>query len=285
VEEHDVVIEGFRPGVAERRGVGPDAALSRTPRLVYGRMTGGGQDGPLSQAAGHDITYLALSGALEPVCGADGAPVPPLNLLGDFGGGGMSLAVGVLAALWHARECGEGQVVDASILDGTALLTVMHQSMLASGTWSAPRGHNVFDGGAPFYRVYRTRDDRYVAVGAIEPAFLAALLDGLGLSEDPVAAQAGAPEHWPAATERLAEVFAQRDRDEWAAVFADRDACVAPVLSPDEAAAHPHLSARGTYLDVDGIRHPAPTPRFSRTPLDPPRPARPIRSVRRAGRR
>jgi alpha-methylacyl-CoA racemase len=262
----DAFTEGFRPGVAERLGVGPDDLLEINPRLVYGRMTGWGQDGPRAADAGHDVGYLALSGALAPSVGDGGRPVPPLNMLGDFGGGGMLLAVGVLSALFSAQQTGQGQVVDASILDGSALLTAMHQSMLASGMWQRPPGGNLFDGGAPFYRVYRTADDKWLSVGAIEPKFYAALLDGLGVDADP--AEQFDQEHWPELRVAFATRIAAYSRDEWVQVFAGRDACVVPVLEPDEAAADPHVIAREVYVDRGGIRHPAPAPRFSETPTE-----------------
>jgi alpha-methylacyl-CoA racemase len=269
VDRADILIEGFRPGVAERLGFGPDVALGRNPRLVYGRMTGWGQDGPYAALAGHDLTYLAVAGVLDAFAAEDGRPVPPLNLLGDFGGGGMLLALGVVSALWHARESGQGQVVDAAIVDGVAAMTAMHQSMLGSGLWHAPRGANLFDGGAPFYRCYRTADDRWLAVGAIEPVFYDRFVSGLGVPADEVGAAQLDPTQWP----RLAEVFAERIAAQplahWVAVFADLDACVAPVLTVQEARDDPHLSARGAYAAVPGspgLVQPAPAPRFSATP-------------------
>ncbi|MFC6703901.1 CaiB/BaiF CoA transferase family protein [Flexivirga alba] len=239
----DVLTEGFRPGVAERLGLGPDDLRAVNPRLVYGRMTGWGQDGPRAGDAGHDLGYLALSGALAPSVGDGGRPVAPLNMLGDFGGGGMLLAVGVLSALFSAQQTGEGQVVDASILDGTALLTAMHQSMLASGMWQQPPGGNLFDGGAPFYRVYRTADDKWLSVAAVEPKFYATLLDGLGVDADP--AEQYDQVHWPELRVTFATRITSRMRDEWVETFTGRDACVVPVLDPDEAAADPHVIARG----------------------------------------
>jgi alpha-methylacyl-CoA racemase len=264
VEGADALIEGFRPGVAERLGVGPDACLARNPRLVYGRMTGWGQDGPWAQMAGHDLDYIALAGALHPM-GTPGKPPPvPLNLVGDFGGGGMLLAFGVVSALLEARASGRGQVVDAAMVDGTATLTAMFHGMLAMGLWSDERGANLLDGGAPFYRTYRCADGRYVAVGALEPQFYAALLVGLGLNPEDW------PQHdqerWPAQAEGFAARFAERTRDEWAEVFAGTDACVAPVLTLTEAPEHEHLAARGTFTELAGVRQPAPAPRFSRTP-------------------
>lgn len=267
----DVVTEGFRPGVAERLGVGPDDLLPINPRLIYGRMTGWGQDGPRAAAAGHDLGYLALSGALAPCVGDGGRPVAPLNMLGDFGGGGMLLAVGVLSALFSVQQTGEGQVVDASILDGAALLTAMHQSLLASGMWQQPPGGNLFDGGAPFYRVYRTSDDKWLSVGAIEPKFYAELVEGLGVPVDP--AEQYDQAHWPEWRVTFATRIASRTRDEWVEAFAGRDACVVPVLDPDEAAADPHVIAREVYADRGGIRHPAPAPRFSETPTELPEPS------------
>ena len=264
-ERSDVLLEGFRPGVAERLGLGPQAALARNPRLVYGRMTGWGQDGPYAELAGHDITYLAVTGVLEACVGPDGRPVPPLNLLGDFGGGGMLLALGVVSALLHARASGEGQVVDAAIVDGVGSMTAMLQSMLASGMWGAPRGANLFDGGAPFYRCYRTSDERWVAVGAIEPAFWSRLLEGLELTPRDIGAAQLDAAAWPRVAALLEERFASRTRDEWATAFAGRDACVAPVLSMAEAREDVHLAARGVYAAGSPVQ-PAAAPRFSATP-------------------
>ncbi|NHN55588.1 CoA transferase [Calidifontibacter sp. DB0510] len=265
VQGADVLTEGFRPGVAERLGIGPDDLLAGNPRLVYGRMTGWGQDGPLAASAGHDINYIALSGALAPCVGSDGAPVAPLNMLGDFGGGGMLLAVGVLAALLHARATGEGQVVDAAIVDGSALLTAMHQAMLGSGLWAAPPGGNIFDGGAPFYGVYRTADDRWLSVGAIEPAFYADFVRGLGMPGLP---DRDDPANWPQLKQQVAARIAERSLEEWTDAFAGLEACVAPVLDPAEAPDHPQLAAREVYREWDGLRHPAPAPRFSATTVD-----------------
>ncbi len=269
VDRSDILIEGFRPCVAERLGFGPDVALQRNPRLVYGRMTGWGQDGPYAALAGHDITYLAVTGVLDAFAGSDGRPVPPLNLLGDFGGGGMLLALGVVAALWHARESGEGQVVDAAIVDGVGAMTAMHQSMLGSGMWRGARGANLFDGGAPFYRCYRTADNRWVAVGAIEPAFYERLVRGLGLDAAAVGADQQDTTAWQRVSSLFAERFATRPLAEWMAVFGDLDACVAPVLTVSEARTDPHLTARQVYAAVPGSAtalQPAPAPRFSATP-------------------
>ena len=269
VDRADILSEGFRPGVAERLGFGPAVALERNPGLVYGRMTGWGQDGPYAALAGHDLTYLAVAGVLDAFAGADGRPVPPLNLLGDFGGGGMLLALGVVSALWHARESGQGQVVDVAIVDGVAAMTAMHQSMLASGLWPAARGANLLDGGAPFYRCYRTADDRWLAVGAIEPVFYDRFLGGLGLDPAEVGAAQLDAEQWPRVAALFADRIAQRPLAEWVTVFADLDACVAPVLTVQEARSDPHLAARGVYAAVPGSPttvQPAPAPRFSATP-------------------
>jgi alpha-methylacyl-CoA racemase len=261
----DVFVEGFRPGVAERLGIGPDECLARNPRLVYGRMTGWGQDGPLAQRAGHDINYIGVAGALEPIGRAGERPVPPLNLVGDFGGGGMLLALGVVAALYERERSGAGQVVDAAMVDGAALLTTFLHGMRAAGMWSEPRGENLLDGGAPFYDTYATADGGYMSVGALEPQFYAALLAGLGLAGDELPPQLDRS-GWPVLRERFTAVFATRTRDEWTEIFAGTDACVTPVLAPGEAPAHPHNAARNVFLEADGILQPAPAPRFSRTP-------------------
>lgn len=260
----DVLIEGFRPGVTERLGLGPDDVRARNPRLVYGRMTGWGQEGPLAQRAGHDINYIAVSGALWPVGRAGERPVPPLNYVGDFGGGALYLALGVLAALVHARATGEGQVVDAAMVDGSASMTAMTHALAAAGFWNYERGTNILDSGAPFYEVYETSDARYVAVGAIEAKFYANLLTGLGLSGDDLAPQMDRAS-WPQMKRRFADVFATRSRDEWTAIFEGVDACVSPVLSPEEAPAHPYNQARNVFSH-DGAVQPAPAPRFSATP-------------------
>jgi alpha-methylacyl-CoA racemase len=266
VERADVLLEGMRPGVAERLGLGPDECLQRNPRLVYGRMTGWGQEGPLASSAGHDINYLAVSGVLHGLGRTDGPPVFPQNLLGDFGGGSLYLVVGVLAALVEARSSGSGQVVDAAIVDGAAHLATMLLGMIAAGTWRERRGENLLDSGAPFYDVYATSDDRHMAVGAIEQQFYAALLEGLGLTgavpdRDDVS-------QWPRLRAVLASRFAERTQAEWTAVFDGTDACVSPVLTLDEAAQHPHMVERGTYVVRDGVLQPAPAPRFSRTPAE-----------------
>lgn len=261
----DVLVEGYRPGVAERLGLGPEECWARNARLVYGRMTGFGQDGPLAARAGHDIDYLALAGALWPIGRAGERPVPPLNLVGDFGGGGALLAFGVVAALVEAARSGRGQVVDAAMVDGAASLTTMVHGLRAAGAWSDERGVNLLDTGAPFYEVYEARDGRYVAVGAIERPFYEALLDGLGL-EPELAAHQMDRARWPETKARFAEVFASRTRDEWVERFEGTDACVAPVLSLGEAPDHPHNRARGTFVARGPTRQPGAVPRFSRTP-------------------
>jgi alpha-methylacyl-CoA racemase len=260
----DVLIEGMRPGVAERLGVGPAECLARNPRLVYGRMTGWGQEGPLAPHAGHDIDYIAVSGSLHGLGRAAGPPQFPQNLLGDFAGGSAYLVIGVLAALLEARASGHGQVVDAAIVDGTAHLNAMLAGLIAGGAWREERGMNLLDSGAPFYDVYETADGRHMAVGAIEPQFYAELLDGLGLVE--TAPDRSDPGNWAALREAIAARFRERTQQEWTGVFDGTDACVSPVLPLTEAARHPHLAARHTYVDRDGVVQPAPAPRFSRTP-------------------
>lgn len=272
VDSADVLLEPFRPGVAERLGIGPDVVLARNPALIYGRMTGWGQQGPLTQEAGHDINYIALAGALGAIGRRGEAPVPPLNIVGDFGGGGMLLAYGVLAALVERASSGEGQVVDAAMVDGTALLMGMIYGMRSAGAWSDERGSNVLDGGAPFYDTYRTSDGGFVAVGAIEPQFFAALVTGLGIDAAQLPRQHDR-KRWPEMRSRFADAFVQRTRDEWVAALAGTDACVTPVLSMSEAVKHPHNAARGTFVDVAGEPQPAPAPRFSRTPAKSPDPA------------
>ena len=272
VDGADVLLEGFRPGVTERMGVGPDTCLARNPRLVYARMTGWGQQGPLAATAGHDIGYIARTGALHALGRAGGPPAFPANLLGDFGGGGMVMAYGICAALVERATSGRGQVVDAAIVDGVAALLAMPLMLMAQGLWRDERGVNLLDGGVPWYDVYETADGQWMAVGALEPQFYAALLDGLGLPDAPDRSD---PRNWPALRELLAARFKSRTRDEWTAVFDGTDACVEPVLSLHEAAADDHLTARQTYLTADGVLQPAPAPRFSRTParLSAPAPA------------
>jgi alpha-methylacyl-CoA racemase len=267
VERADVLIEGFRPGVTERLGIGPHECLARNPRLVYGRMTGWGQDGPLATAAGHDITYIALTGALSAIGSAGGPPQIPLNLVGDFGGGGCYLVIGVLAALHAAERSGQGQVVDAAIVDGTAHLLASTFAKLSRGAWTDERGVNQLDGGWPFYAVYATKDGRHVAVGALEAKFYRRLIDLLGLDVDPDRQHDRST--WPELRRLLEKRFAERTRDEWAALFEGTDACVAPVLGLTEAVAHPHLAARGSVLARDGVVQPAAAPRFSLTPTNP----------------
>ncbi|MFF7867584.1 CaiB/BaiF CoA transferase family protein [Streptomyces qaidamensis] len=260
----DILVEGYRPGVAERLGVGPEPCHARNPRLVYGRMTGWGQDGPLAQRAGHDIAYIAPTGILGMIGRPDEPPAVPANLLGDYAGGSLYLVVGVLAALHHARATGTGQVVDAAIVDGTAHLSTMIHGMLAAGGWQDRRGANLLDGGCPYYGTYETADGRYMAVGALEPQFYAEFLALLGV-EDRAAARKDVT-RWGELREEVAARFKSRTRDEWTAVFDGTDACVAPVLSLREAPHHPHLAARGTFTDHGGITQPAPAPRFSATP-------------------
>ena len=265
VERADALIDVWRPGVAERLGVGPDDCLDRNPRLIYGRLTGWGQEGPWASMAGHDIDYIALAGALEPLGRAGQPPTPPINVLGDFAGGGLLLAFGIACAAWEATRSGKGQVIDAAMIDGAALLMAPFYSGRASGFWG-PRGTNMLDTGAPFYDVYETSDGGWMAVGAIEPQFYAALLDGLGLRDDADFAEQRNRSLWAAQKTRLAEIFRTRTRDEWCTVFDGTDACVAPVLDPVEAPSHPHHVARGTFIDGQ----PAPAPRFSRTPAGAP---------------
>jgi len=266
----DALIEGFRPGVAERLGFGPSACHARNPRLVFGRMTGWGQTGPLGPRAGHDVNYIALSGALEPMGAAGGPPVVPLNLVGDFGGGGMLLAFGVLAALLEARGSGRGQVVDAAIVDGAALLTTIIHSMRAQGIWADERGTNMLDGGAHFYGVYECADGRHISVGAIEPQFYARLLELLDLAaDDDFVAGHRDRARWPALRARLEPVFRSRTQAEWCALLEDEDTCFAPVLPMAEAPTHPHNQARGTFATLDGVVQPAPAPRFSRSGEEP----------------
>jgi alpha-methylacyl-CoA racemase len=264
-ERADALIEGFRPGVMERLGLGPEALHARNPRLVYGRMTGWGQEGPLAPRAGHDINYIALTGALHAIGAADAPPPPPLNLVGDYGGGGLLLAFGILAALIERGRSGRGQVVDAAMVDGAALLMAPIYGMLARGRWRAERAANLLDGAAPFYGCYACACGGFVAVGPIEPAFFAEMLARLGL--DPADFEGRMdPANWPHQRARLAAAFRTRSRDAWAALFADSDGCVSPVLGMEEAPRHPHLAARGTFVTQFDAVQPAPAPRFSRTP-------------------
>jgi alpha-methylacyl-CoA racemase len=263
VESADILIEGFRPGVTERLGLGPDECFARNPKLVYGRMTGWGQDGPLAQTAGHDINYIAVAGALDPIGRAGGPPQIPLNLLGDFAGGSLYLVTGVLAALTHARTSGEGQVVDAAISDGAAHLLAMPMAMQQAGVWTEQRGTNLLDSGAPFYDVYETADGRWMSVGGLEPQFYAAMEAVLDLPDLP---DRNDMAQWPALREALAAAFATKSQAEWTALFDGTDACVAPVVPMHEAPQHPHHVARGTYVEHEGLVQAAPAPRFSRTP-------------------
>jgi alpha-methylacyl-CoA racemase len=265
VERADILIEGFRPGVMERLGLGPEICLSRRPSLVYGRMTGWGQTGPLAHAAGHDVNYIALSGALHAIGRPGEPPIVPLNYVGDFGGGAMMLAFGLLCALHHARLTGQGQVVDAAMTDGAALLSSMMYGMHAAGVWSNRRGENMLDGGAHFYGTYACADGKYVSVGAIEPQFYALLLEKAGIA-DAAFSEQHATRHWPQLRESLARIFLTRTRAEWCALLEGSDACFAPVLDWDEAPLHPHNQARQTFVTVDGVLQPAPAPRFSHTP-------------------
>jgi alpha-methylacyl-CoA racemase len=277
IAEAEVLIEGFRPGVMERLGLGPEECLARNPALVYGRMTGWGQSGRYAHTAGHDITYLAISGALHMVGERGRKPVPPVNLVGDFGAGGAYLVIGVVSALLHARAVGVGQVVDAAITDGAANLTGIIHGLLEQGAWRDERGVNLLDGGAPFYDTYRCADGEWVAVGALEPQFYAALLEALGLAGDEAIANHLDPATWPAIRAALTAKFAERSRDEWHELFADSDCCVAPVLSMREARADAHNRDRGVFVEVGGIPQPAPAPRFSVTVPATPSPAEPPR--------
>jgi alpha-methylacyl-CoA racemase len=265
VDGADVLIEGYRPGVSERLGVGPADCHARNPRLVYGRMTGWGREGPLADRAGHDIDYIALAGALTAFGKAGGPPVPPLNIVGDFGGGGLLLAYGIACALVEASRSGKGQVVDAAMVDGTAMLMAPFYAARQIGFWSDERGTNMLDTGAPFYDTYECSDGGYVAVGAIEPQFYAELLDGLGLDASALPDRDNR-DRWEDLRAVFTKCFRGKTRDEWAKTFADRDACVAPILSLAEAPEHPHNVARSTFVEVDGVVHPAPAPRFDRTP-------------------
>ena len=274
----DAVFEVFRPGVVERLGIGPDVACERNARLVYGRLTGYGQDGPLAEKAGHDIDYVAIAGALEPLGRAGGPPTPPINVLADFAGGGMLLAYGIVAALLARERTGAGQVVDAAMVDGAAVMLTPFYAARASGFWG-PRGTNLLDTGSPWYDSYETSDGRWLAVGALEPQFYAQLLEGLGLAGESLPDQHDR-DGWPVLRERFAAVIRTRTRDEWERHFAAFDACVAPVLDPVEAPSHPHNVARATFREIRGVPQPAPAPRFSATPL--PEPAPPEHAGERA---
>jgi alpha-methylacyl-CoA racemase len=264
IDHADALIEGFRPGVMERLGMGPDICLRRNPRLVYGRVTGWGQDGPLAQAAGHDINYIAITGALSCIGRAGEPPVPPLNLVGDFGGGGMLLAFGIVCALLETRSSGRGQVIDAAMVDGAALLMANIYSRKAAGVWINERGKNALDGGAHWYGVYECADGKYASIGAIEPQFYATLLEKCGI-DDPALRSQWKREEWPALREKLARVFLTKTRAEWSELLEGSDACFAPVLDLEEAAGHAHNIARSTFVEVDGDTEPSAAPRFSRT--------------------
>ncbi|MGV3758549.1 MAG: CaiB/BaiF CoA transferase family protein [Actinomycetota bacterium] len=271
IESADALIEGFRPGVMERLGLGPDVAMARNPKLVYGRMTGWGQEGPYAPTAGHDINYIALAGALEPIGRRGEGPVPPLNLVGDFGGGGMLLAYGLVCGILSARSTGEGQVVDAAMVDGAAVLMTMFHAFRAMGMWNDERGTNMLDSGAHFYDVYETADDKYVSIGSIEPQFYAELLRLTGLEGEELPWQHDRNE-WPVLKERFAGIFKTKTRDEWCELMEGTDVCFAPVLSLTEAPEHPHNVQRGTFIEVAGVVQPAPAPRFSGTPTSTPKP-------------
>ena len=273
ISHADAVFEGYRPGVMERMGLGPDVALARNPKLVYGRMTGWGQTGPLAPTAGHDINYIALSGALGSMGPANAPPSPPLNLVGDYGGGALFLAFGLLAGIIRARETGEGQVIDAAMTDGSALLMAVFHDFTGMGAWKPERGTNLLDGGAHFYDTYECADGHYISVGAIEPQFYALLLEKTGLSDDPAFAHQMDRKSWPELKAKLADLFRQKTRAEWTDLLEGTDACFAPVLSLAEAPEHPHNKARETFITYEGIQMPAAAPRFDGVPHTPLRPA------------
>jgi len=272
VEQADGLFEPFRPGVMERLGLGPETCLARNPKLVYGRMTGWGQDGPLAQAAGHDINYIALTGALHAIGERGGGPIPPLNLIGDFGGGTMLLAFGMVCGLLEAARSGRGQVVDTAMIDGASMLMAMIYGMKDLGRWTNTRGDNMLDGGAHFYGCYECSDGKWISIGSIEPQFYALLRETLGLEDSDFDAQHD-KSGWPRLKAKLASTFATKSRDEWTALMEGTDICFAPVLDLDEAPKHAHNVARDTFIEVDGTVQPAPAPRFSRTPAPPPAPA------------
>ncbi len=272
VDDADALVEGYRPGVMERLGLGPDALLARNPRLVYGRMTGWGQDGPLAQAAGHDINYIALSGALATIGRKEGGPVAPAAMVGDLGGGGMMLAFGIMCAVFEARNSGRGQVVDAAVLDGAALLTSIVCELRAIGHWKDERESNLLDGGSHFYDTYECADGKWISIGALEPQFYALLLDKLGIA-DPLFLRQRDPAAWPELKRRLAATFRGQPSDHWCALLEGSDVCFGPVLTTADAARHPHNLARGTFFESHGVLQPSPAPRFSRTPAGQPGPA------------
>lgn len=267
----DVLIEGFRPGVMERMGLGPAECADRNPGLVYGRMTGWGQDGPMAQMAGHDINYLGLTGFLHAIGRADDVPTPPLNIGADYAGGTMFLLFGIMAALWERQTSGKGQVIDAAMVDGASALMALVHSMIAMGRWSEARESNLLDGGAPHYRSYACADGKFIALGPLEPQFFAEMIARAGIDDAQRADQTG-PARWPARREEYAAIFRQKTRDEWTAIFDGTDACATPVLTWSEAPDHPHLAARQTFVVRNGVTQAAPAPRFSRTPADAPRP-------------
>lgn len=264
IEKADALIEGFRPGVMERLGLGPEVCFERNPKLIYGRMTGWGQTGTLAQAAGHDLNYIALTGALHAIGRADSPPAPPLNLIGDFGGGGLMLAFGIVCALLEARQSGKGQVIDAAMTDGAALVMAMIYGFKAAGRWSNERGANLLDGAAPFYDSYECADGKFVAIGSLEPQFYALLLEKTGIN-DPDFQQQMDFRKWPVMKAKLAAVIKTKTREEWCALMEGGDVCFAPVLDLDEAPQHPHNVARETFVEIEGVIQPAPAPRFSRT--------------------
>ena len=273
IDQADALIEGFRPGVMERLGLGPDVVHARNKKLVYGRMTGWGQFGPLAHAAGHDMNYIAISGALHAIGPKDGKPAVPLNLVGDFGGGGMLLAFGIACGIVEAQRSGEGQVIDAAMTDGAAILSSMMYGFHAAGIWSNNREDNMLDGGAPFYDTYETKDGKYVAIGSIEPQFYALLLEKTGLTDDPDFAAQHDRSKWPAMKAKLTEVLKTKTRDEWTEIMEATDVCFGPILNWDEAKEHPHNVARDTFVEISGWKQPAPAPRFSRTAPSVPAPA------------
>ncbi len=274
VEHADVLMEGFRPGVVERLGLGPTICLGRNPRLIYGRITGYGREGPLAAEAGHDINYISIAGALGAIGRRGEAPVPPLNLIADFGGGGMLLAMGVLAAVFERMHSGRGQVVDAAMVDGAALLTTMLHEIRGLSLWNDERGTNSMDTGSHYYNVYETSDGAFVSVGAMEPRFYQSFMKGLGFSDGNIPAQDD-PSQWEALKQRVAEIIRSRTQTEWLDIFHGTDACVTPVLSLGEAPAHPHNRARSAFVDIGGVAEPAPAPHFSRTPPGVPSPSPP----------
>ncbi|MEC8071206.1 MAG: CaiB/BaiF CoA-transferase family protein [Pseudomonadota bacterium] len=272
VESADVLLEGFRPGVTERLGLGPDVCLARNPKLIYGRMTGWGQTGTMAHAAGHDINYISLSGVLHAIGEGNSRPTPPLNLVGDFGGGGMLLAFGIVAALYERATSGQGQVIDAAMTDGSALLMNSIFGLMSQGVWNQNRGSNLLDGGAHFYGTYETKDGKHVSLGSIEPQFYALLLEKTGLDQDPDLAKQMSRDDWPMLREKLAAVMATKTRDEWDGIMLGTDICYAPILNFEEAVEHPHNQARQTFVNSADITQAAPAPRFSRTEPELPQP-------------